>query len=168
MSSNRVVLTIRAMAEMGPWVLQQIDVLDGRVEQCQRCSTWIKNVWVMEKQTEPKETRRIGSECGPKLEAMSEELWEIGAQPFKRSLRHLSTLERLVDLEQRLPHMAPESYVLGWAAEQRLALARGLTPHQRLVMGSQVNRAWEAWSASIRRRAAPPQASRVRRRASTR
>src|SRR5438105_863367 len=45
--------------------------LEGRDEKCQRCSTRIKNVWVMEKQTEPKETQRIGSCCGPKLEELS-------------------------------------------------------------------------------------------------
>ena len=143
-------LTIRAMAEMGPWILDHIDVLDGRNERCQRCSTKIKYVWVMEKHTEPKETWRIGSECGPTLEAVSQELWDSTIKPFKLSLRHLTTLERLLKWERHLPDLAPAGYRLGWAVAQQAVLAGGLTPHQRRVMGSHVSHALTAWKISIR------------------
>lgn len=150
-------LTIRTMAEMGPWMLDRIDVLTGRHERCQRCSTKIKYVWVMEKQTDPKDTWRIGSECGPTLEAVSQELWDSTTKPFKLSLRHLTTLERLAKWEHHLADMAPAGYQLGWAAAQRTALAAGLLPHQRRVMGSHVSQALTAWKISIRKHVAARQ-----------
>ena len=142
-------LTIRAMAEMGLWILDRIEVLDGRNEHCQRCDTKIKNVWVMEKQLEPVEVWRIGSECGPKLEELSRELWEANAAPFRRSLRHLVTLERIVQWEREHPQITPSSYRRGWAAEQQRATERVLTRQQRMVMGSQVSRALEAWKRAL-------------------
>lgn len=143
-------LTIRAMAEMGPWILTLIEVLDGRHEQCQRCDTWIKWVWIMEKQTEPKETRRIGSECGPNLEDMSEELWQRTARPFKTCVRHVSTLEKLARWERELPMCCPAGYQLGWARQQQRVLAAGgLDDRQRRVIGRNVSQADQAWRAAI-------------------
>jgi hypothetical protein len=138
-------LTIRAMAEMGPWLLDRIDVLEGRLERCRRCKTKIKNVWVMEKQTEPRETWRIGSECGPKLEALSQTMWDSVAAPFELSLRHLTTLERIVRWERDFPSRAPREFPLGWAAAQQRQMTSILTPHQRRVMGSRAGRALTAW-----------------------
>jgi len=145
------VLTIRAMADMGLWVLDRIDVLDGRNERCQRCDTKIKNVWVMEKQSQPVEVWRIGSECGPQLEELSRELWDDKAAPFTRSLRHLVTLERIVKWEREYPKITPSGYRRGWAIEQQRAMEQVLSRQQRMVMGSQVSRALEAWKAALAR-----------------
>lgn len=147
-------LAIRAMAEMGPWILTVIEVLDGRREQCARCGTRIKNVWVMEKQTEPKERWRIGSECGPNLEAMSEDLWQRTTRPLKTSLDHVVTLDKLArwELDPRVP--CPAGYMWGWARELQQQLAGNLSAGQRRAIGSAVSQANKAWVASRRRVAA--------------
>lgn len=143
-------LTIRAMAEMGPWTLTGIDVLDRRDEQCQRCGTWIRYVWVMQKETIPKEVWRIGSECGPDLEEMVEDLWNQTTRPFKTSVRHVSTLEKLARWERDYAAYCPRDYQLGWAEQQRRRIAAGgLTDHERRVIGSHVSQANTAWQRSI-------------------
>jgi hypothetical protein len=145
-------LTIRAMAQMGPWILTQVDVLDGRVERCQRCDERIRYVWVMEKQTEPKETWRIGSDCGPALEQVSQELWDQETKPFETSRRHFVALERLAGYERDYPGLRPPRYVLGWAAEQMRLLGDGIiTPHQRRVMGSRISQATRNYEANLGR-----------------
>ncbi len=144
-------LTIRAMAEMGPWLLDRIERLDRRSEKCQRCSTQIKWVWVMEKQTEPKEHWRIGCECGPQLEDMVQELWNTVAKPFKNSLNHVRKLDRLIRCETEFPQLRPEHYELGWAERQIAKIAAGgLTPRDRRVMGMQVSQNGKAYEASVR------------------
>jgi hypothetical protein len=141
------------MAEMGPWILTRIDVLDRRSENCQRCGTSIRYVWVMEKQTEPKEVWRIGSECGPTLEQVSQLLWETTTKPFKGSVRHMATLERLAEWERDYPDCRPPHYELGWAESQRATIAAGgLTPHQRRVLGSHISRAEKSYKAALYRR----------------
>jgi hypothetical protein len=148
---ENAMLTIRAMAEMGPWIFDHIHILDGLDERCQRCSTPIKNVWVMEMQTEPKVTQRIGSCCGPKLEELSAELWKTTTAPFALSLRHMQTLARILECEAQFPQLAPREYPVGWAAEQQRLLAKVLTKHERRVMGSRVSRARAAWQRAGRR-----------------
>jgi hypothetical protein len=149
-------LTIRAMAQMGPWTLTHVEVLDGRVERCQRCNERIRYVWVMEKQTEPKETWRIGSDCGPALEQVSEELWRQETKPFEISRRHVVALERLAGYERDYPELRPPRYELGWAASQLRALGDGvITPHQRRVMGSQISQATGNYKANLRRQFQP-------------
>lgn len=144
-------LTIRAMAEMGPWILTVIEVLDKRREQCARCGTTIRKVWVMEKQTEPKETWRIGSECGPNLEAMSEDLWQRTARPFKTSVAHIVTLEKLSRWELDPRSRWPEGYKRGWARELQQQISAGvLSARQRRVIGSAVSQAEKAWIATRR------------------
>lgn len=143
-------LTIRAMVEMGPWFLDHIHVLPGRHDRCMRCTTKIKNVWVMEKLTDPTDTWRIGSCCGPKLQDMSEEVWDLLSKPFRLSLAHLTTLERLIRWEHEKSEMAPPGYQFGWAAEQQHKLAQVIRAHERRVMGSQVSRALNAWKDSMR------------------
>lgn len=149
-------LTIRAMAEMGLWTLTHIDVLDSRNEGCQRCKTRIRYVWVMEKQTEPKETWRIGSECGPNLEQMSQQLWDTSSAPFKTSVRHLATLERLVKWERNFPECRP--YDLGWAEQQLAKIAAGgLTKHQQRVLGHHISQAEKKFRTALLKASAPRQ-----------
>jgi hypothetical protein len=69
-------LSISAMVQMGPWICTGIDVNVARDEKCERCGRWIRYVWKMELQLPaPKRHWRIGSECGPLLEHLSDELW---------------------------------------------------------------------------------------------
>jgi hypothetical protein len=145
----RILLTIRAMTKMGPWMLTHIDHLDSRSEQCQICDTPIRNVWVMEKQTEPKEVWRIGSDCGPKLEQMSEELWSLCIRPFERCLEHLRTLQRIEDCERDYPHLRPAGISPGWVDSRRTKIARGPTKREQLVIGSEISRAEQRYRRSI-------------------
>lgn len=144
-------LTIRAMAEMGPWLLDRIERLDDRYERCQRCAKRIKWIWVMEKQTEPKETWRIGCECGPQLEDMSQQLWDTVAKPFKNSVNHVRKLDRLAECERDYPQLRPAGYELGWAERQVARIAAGaLTTRERRAMGMQVSRNEKTYVASVR------------------
>lgn len=94
----------------------------------------------MEKQIEPKEVWRIGSECGPKLELVSLEMWEKTAKPLNTSIDHLRTLERLAQWERKFSAFHPPHYQLGWADQQRAIIAAGeLTPHERRVLGSHIS-----------------------------
>lgn len=139
------------MAEMGPWILTHIDVRD-RVgdEHCQRCREPLRYVWVMEKQTEPKETCRIGSKCGPTLEMVSKELWDTTTAPFHRSLDHLLTLEKLSVCERDYADCRPKDYELGWAEQQRTRIAAGgLTRHEQRVLGHHISQAEKKWKRSL-------------------
>ncbi len=149
-------LTIRAMAAMGPWILTHIDVLRRRGdEQCQRCGENLRYVWVMEKQTEPKEVWRIGSTCGPTLELVSEEMWNKLIKPFTTSIDLLLDLEHLAKWELEYPALLPRSYELGWAEKQRAIIAAGdLTAHQRMVLGHHIRAKEKAYRLSLRRHAA--------------
>lgn len=75
--------TIRATAEMGPWMLAGIDVVSVR-ERCRRCSKRIKNVWVMVQKADG-DAWRIGCDCGPQLEQMSVALWGAVAAPTNKA-----------------------------------------------------------------------------------
>ena len=130
--------------------MDHIERLHGRFERCRRCNTKIKWVWVMEKQTEPKQLWRIGNECGPQLEDMSQELWDTVAKPFERSIDHVYKLDRLAMYECDYPGYRPADYELGWAAEQVARLAAGITPNERRVMGSHVSQHEKAYLAAIR------------------
>lgn len=144
-------LTIRAMAEMGPWLLDRIERLDEGYEHCKRCDTKIKWIWVMEKQTEPKELWRIGCECGPQLEDMSQHLWDTVAKPFKTSIPHMRKLDRLLLCERDYPQLRPDSYQLGWAGHQVARYATGgLTTRDRKVLGMQVSRNEKTYVAAVR------------------
>jgi hypothetical protein len=144
-------LTIRAMAQMGPWLLNLIEHLDEGYEHCQRCETKIKWIWVMEKQTEPKERWRIGCECGPQLEDMCQELWDTVAKPFKNCIPHVRKLDRLLLCERDYPELCPSGYQLGWA-EQQVAryAAGGLTARDRKLLGMQVSRNEKRYVAAVR------------------
>lgn len=132
-------LSIFAMVRMGPWTLNRIEVLDARSDQCQRCQTKIKNVWIMERHGHRPQCQRIGSECGPQLEELSAELWGPATAPFKLSLRHLVSLRKIQTIELQSPSFLPSDYQRGWAAQQLELLARGLTPIERRRMGRAVS-----------------------------
>ena len=145
-------LTIYAMAQMGVWLLNRIEVLDHRSENCRRCSTSIRYVWVMALQTDPGDEWRIGSDCGPRLEHMSQELWDKVAEPFQKSLNIMTKLEKLAKWEREFPDCLPPNYVLGWAERERQAIAaEQLTKHQRMVRGHHVSQAEKNFKIKIKR-----------------
>src|SRR5215510_1687135 len=121
----RILLTIRAMVDMGPWLLRDVDELEGRHEKCEVCGTRIKHVWVMEKQTAPRDVKRIGSECGPRLELMSATVWNEKTKQMRGSIRQLAALAKLDSCERAHPELRPKRYPLGWAAEQRCRVGAG-------------------------------------------
>jgi hypothetical protein len=153
--SSPPILSIRAMATMGPWLLDRIDVLPTRAERCQRCSTRIRYVWVMVMQAAPRQTWRIGSECGPNLEDMSKEIWAAVAKPYAASVRYVPKLEKLARLEREHPNLRPADYELGWAERLTVRLASKLDPHHRRVLNSNINRAYNLYREAILRSRRP-------------
>lgn len=155
--SLRIQQTINAMVTMGPWRLNRVEYM-AQWEHCTISDTRILWVYVMEKLTEPRALRRVGSECGPKLEGLSDALWEEGTAGVDVSRAHVLKLRRLQQLEATVPGFAGKlclhwDYRPGWAAAQLARLEAGITPHERLVMGRDISRAGTAFHEFLARRA---------------
>lgn len=96
-------LTIRAMVRVGPWTILGVEWIPEWTS-CQRCGERIKEVWVCE--VDPVSERfeelrgqaiwRIGSDCGPKLLAVSDAVWKMARSPIQRRFRLLGRAERLI------------------------------------------------------------------------
>jgi hypothetical protein len=139
------VLTVKAMVAMGPWTLSHVDDLGARVGSCQRCSTKIRYVWVMllEQNGLPAEEWRIGSECGPRLEGMSQSLWDSGAELVERRLKlalRVAEAMRHPDFGRDVEHGAANIL-----RERLPLLLDGTLPlakqkHLSLVTGAMLNR----------------------------
>lgn len=126
-------LTIRAMVEFGPWMLDHIDPLDSRSEACQRCGTAIKYVWVFHLTTTGEEWR-IGSECGPKLVEISKEVWGEKTKRFGKMLRALLRLRKVEELLAGRPDLEPKQ---GWLRSQFEQIERGkMTDRELMILNS--------------------------------
>lgn len=138
-------LTIRAMARMGPWLLSHLDVLDGLDEHCQRCGEPIRYVHVMtlHEGTSSAETWRIGSTCGPLLEGMSDALWKSGTVGIERRWRLAA---RIITLQGHSSYGVGREALAASILDERLpALLDGSLPepklrHLRGVVGSMEKR----------------------------
>lgn len=153
----RIQQTIYAMVTMGPWRLNRIEYM-AEWEHCTISDTRILWVYVMEKLTEPGEMRRVGSECGPKLEGLSDAIWTEGTADLDLSRDHVRKLRRLQQLESTVPDFSGKlhlhwDYCPGWAAGQLARLETGITPRERRVMGRDISRAEKAFDKLQARRA---------------
>lgn len=139
-------LTIPAMARMGPWMFLGIKDLGSVSGNCERCGEPIRYVWVMELQREPKKIVRIGSTCGPTLEEVSEHLWKTVTEPFNYRLSLLKRLERCARRISQDPVVSPGSdYTPEWFAAMRKHVAEGdLRRGQLRALGRNFSRLDEA------------------------
>ncbi len=90
-----IMLTIRTMVRVGPWVVERVERDEGGTT-CERCSKQgIKEIWVCTVDADSdrlkalggKRTWRIGSHCGPTLWNVSEETWKENTKPIESRIR---------------------------------------------------------------------------------
>lgn len=105
-------ISIRMMAKVGPWELRVIEKLDDW-NRCERCSTRLKEHWVMALQSgEPFEGRvewRIGNQCGPQLKDISEEQWKRFRGANRRFLLLLLDVMTVIEFEKDHPEEVIDS-----------------------------------------------------------
>jgi hypothetical protein len=140
---ERIRQRIHAMVSIGPWLLHHIDYSFTR-ERCEISKTPILWIYVMEKQTEPRITHRIGSECGPRLESVSEELWGSVLRPYRTSRQHVLALQKLLSFEASCQG-TPKGYEPGWALQQLERLSAGINQSERQRMGRELSHASQLW-----------------------
>lgn len=102
-----IMLTIRAMVRVGPWVAERVErEEEGSV--CERCSKQgIKEIWVCTVDADSdrlqalggKPTWRIGSHCGPILWNVSEETWKENAKPVESRIRLAIRVQKVLSCE---------------------------------------------------------------------
>ena len=153
----RIQQTIHAMVIMGPWRLNRLEYV-AEWEHCAISNTKILWVYVMEKLTEPREMWRVGSECGPNLEGISDAIWAQGTAGLERSRDHVLKLRHLQQLEATVPNFSGKlhlhwDYHPGWAAGQLTRLETGISPRERAMMGRDISRAKKAFDELQARRA---------------
>lgn len=124
-------LTIRAMVEFGPWVLDHVEVLNRLDrEDCSRCSRRIRYVYVL-RLLHTGEVRRVGSTCGPLVVEVSEEVWGRRTERQRRLVALGKRLEKLLpplgEREDLNPEPGHEDSLRGaaWVHAQLKAVAAG-------------------------------------------
>jgi hypothetical protein len=136
-------MTILAMARVGPWLLLEIDDVSPDSATCERCGqTNLRWVWVMELQRPPGTVVRIGSDCGPNLEEVSREMWEAAAGPFEHRVKLLGRLGRCETLLAQDPEGHLAAADAGDSPERMLRdlVEAGTPPNRIRAIGSILSR----------------------------
>jgi hypothetical protein len=133
-------LTIRAMVRFGPWTLTTIERVE-QLEHCQRCDTKIREVWVCEVDAHHnldglsgQSVWRIGSDCGPALMCVSDEVWHRETKVVSQRLRAAKRLDKLLHKAEAMNYELPESVAGSRDALLEGSLEERLQKHLGLVM----------------------------------
>ena len=114
MSQGKPVFTINAMVKVGPWTVVRVEDLDDW-DRCERCGKDIKQVWVCTVDADfdglaklnGKREWRIGSKCGPTLDAVSAAHWNGATKDLRSNIRLMHDVLRLEAAARAQSHALP-------------------------------------------------------------